>query len=71
MQHQHLQKLAGAANTEELRRAIEALCQPFGSPKDTGESHGWDSMWQRFMERAIKETKVENRFPSNVKAAGL
>jgi integrase len=28
----------------------------------TSESHGWDSMWQRFMERAIKETKVENRF---------
>ena len=28
----------------------------------TGESHGWDSMWQRFMDRVIEETKVENRF---------
>ena len=26
--------LAGAENAEELRRSIEALCQPFGSPKD-------------------------------------
>jgi hypothetical protein len=31
---QHLEVLAGAANAEELRRSIEALCQPFGSPKD-------------------------------------
>jgi len=30
----HLEKLAGVANVEELRRAIEALCQPFGSPKN-------------------------------------
>jgi hypothetical protein len=30
----HLQKLAGAASSEELRRAIDALCQPFGSPKN-------------------------------------
>jgi len=34
MNQKHLEKLAGAANVEELRRAIEALCQPFGSPKD-------------------------------------
>ena len=34
MNQEHLEKLAGAANAEELRRAIEALCQPFGSPKD-------------------------------------
>ena len=34
MNREHLDKLAGAANAEELRRAIEALCQPFGSPKD-------------------------------------
>jgi hypothetical protein len=34
MNREHLEKLAGAANAEELRRAIEALCQPFGSPKD-------------------------------------
>jgi hypothetical protein len=31
---EHLEKLAGAANAEELRRSIEALCQPFGSPKN-------------------------------------
>jgi hypothetical protein len=34
MNREHLEKLAGAANAEELRRAIEALCQPFGSPKN-------------------------------------
>jgi len=34
MNQEHLEKLAGAANAEELRRAIESLCQPFGSPKD-------------------------------------
>jgi hypothetical protein len=34
MNLEHLEKLAGAADAEELRRAIEALCQPFGSPKD-------------------------------------
>ena len=30
--------------------------------ENTGESHGWDSMWQRFMDRVLKETKVETRF---------
>jgi hypothetical protein len=34
MNQQHLGKLAGAANVEELRRSIESLCQPFGSPKN-------------------------------------
>lgn len=34
MNREHLEKLAGAANAEELRRAIEALCQPFGNPKN-------------------------------------
>jgi hypothetical protein len=34
MNRQHLEKLAGTANAEELRREIEALCQPFGSPKN-------------------------------------
>ena len=33
MQQQHLQKLAGAANVEELQRTMEAFCQPFGSPQ--------------------------------------
>jgi len=31
---EHLKKLAGAPNVEDLRRAIESLCQPFGSPKN-------------------------------------
>ncbi len=26
------------------------------------ESHGWDSMWQRFIDRVLKETKVKERF---------
>ena len=34
MNQEHLKKLAGAADAEELRRAIDALCQPFGSPKN-------------------------------------
>jgi hypothetical protein len=34
MNQEHLEKLAAAANAEELQRAIEALCQPFGSPKN-------------------------------------
>jgi len=34
MNQEHLEKLAGAANAEELRRAVESLCQPFGSPKN-------------------------------------
>jgi hypothetical protein len=27
-----------------------------------GEAHGWDSMWQRFMDRVLAETKVHERF---------
>ena len=34
MHQEHLQKLARAPNAEELRRSIEALCQPFGSPEN-------------------------------------
>ena len=30
--------------------------------EETGESHGWDSMWQRFIARVLKDTKVEVRF---------
>ena len=28
----------------------------------TGTANGWDSMWQRFMDRVLKETKVTERF---------
>lgn len=33
MRQEQLEKLAGAANVEELTRAIESLCQPFGRPQ--------------------------------------
>lgn len=32
----------------------------FDEAKETAS--GWDSMWQRFMERILAETKVEHRF---------
>lgn len=28
----------------------------------TGEAHGWGSMWQRFMDRVLAETKAKERF---------
>jgi integrase len=28
----------------------------------TGESHGWDSMWQRFVARVMAETSIKERF---------
>jgi hypothetical protein len=34
MNREQLQKLAGAANVQELQWAIEALCQPFGHPRN-------------------------------------
>jgi len=30
--------------------------------KDNGSANGWDSMWQRFMDRVLAETKVTERF---------
>ena len=30
--------------------------------ESTGESHGWDSMWSRFVARVMAETKVTERF---------
>jgi integrase len=30
--------------------------------EDTGTCHGWDSMWSRFMDRVLLETKVTERF---------
>lgn len=30
--------------------------------ENTGESRGWRSMWQRFMTRLLKETKITERF---------
>jgi len=34
MKQEQLEKLAEAANADELQREIEAICQPFGSPKN-------------------------------------
>lgn len=63
--------------TPELQAAVELAkaTRPVLSPflfcnregkgyidEDTGESHGWDSMWQRFVDRVLKETKVTERF---------
>lgn len=63
--------------TPELRAAVEMAkaARPALSPflfcnrrgegyidEVTGESHGWDSMWQHFMERVRTETKVIERF---------
>lgn len=55
---------------EEAKQARPVLsvflfCNKFGKgyiDEATGESHGWDSMWQRFMDRIIAETKVVMRF---------
>lgn len=30
--------------------------------ESTGENHGWDSMWQRFMARVLTDTKVTEKF---------
>lgn len=41
------------------------FCNKFGKgyiDETTGEAHGFDSMWQRFMDRVIAETKVTERF---------
>lgn len=63
--------------TPDLKRAIEMakasrpslspylFCTMKGKPyidEEKGTSNGWDSMWQRFMERVLKETKVTSKF---------
>lgn len=30
--------------------------------EETGESHGFDSVWQRFVDRVLKDTAVKGRF---------
>jgi len=55
----------------ELAKAVRPALSPFlfcnrdGKSyidESTGEAHGWDSMWQRFMDRVLAETKVTARF---------
>jgi integrase len=41
------------------------FCNRKGEPyfdESTGEAHGWESMWQRFMRRVFTETEVRERF---------
>jgi integrase len=55
----------------ELAKAVRPALSPFlfcnrdGKSyidESTGEAHGWDSMWQRFMDRVLAETKVTAKF---------
>lgn len=63
--------------TPELRHAVDCalsvrpvdisphlFCTKRGQSyiKEDGSASGWDSMWQRFMKRILKETKVTERF---------
>jgi integrase len=58
------------AAVEEVKRVRPALspylfCNRRGEGyinEDTGECHGWDSMWSRFMDRVLAETGVKERF---------
>jgi hypothetical protein len=34
VKQEHFRVLAGATNAQELEHAIQAICQPFASPKD-------------------------------------
>ncbi len=62
--------------SDELRAAVEAAkaARPVLSPflfctrrgkcyvKEDGTANGWDSLWQRFMDRLLTETKLTQRF---------
>lgn len=63
--------------TDELKKAVAEAksSRPALSPflfckrdgkgyidENTGRADGWDSMWGRFMDRVLKETKVKERF---------
>ncbi|MFH1495623.1 MAG: hypothetical protein ABIG70_12605 [Pseudomonadota bacterium] len=62
--------------SEELRAAVEGVkaVRPVLSPylfcnrrgkcyvNEDGKANGWDSMWGRFMDRVLAETKVTERF---------
>lgn len=63
--------------TDALRQAVEEVkaarpavhsdwvfCTSRGAAylKEDGTANGWDNLWQRFMKRVLKETKVKERF---------
>ncbi len=64
--------------SDDLRLAVEKVrstrppdiskwlfCDRFGKcyiNEETGKAEGWSSIWQRFMERVLAETKVKDRF---------
>jgi hypothetical protein len=57
-----------------LRRCFDVHMQPAGPPwlfctrrgesyvKPNGTANGWDSLWQRFMAKVLKQTQVGERF---------
>lgn len=60
-----LREVVDQAKSARPALASFLFCNPIGESyldESTGEAHGWDSMWQRFMERVLAETKVMERF---------
>lgn len=54
-----------AMDVRPVKDASFLFCNKFGLgyiDEQTGESSGWDSMWQRFMGRVLTETKVTHNF---------
>lgn len=55
--------MALAARTAEQSEFL--FCNRYGEgyyDEENGEARGWKSMWQRFMARVLKETKVQQSF---------
>ena len=54
----------------EEAKAVRPVLSPFlfcnrkgeGYVKEDGTANGWDSLWQRFMDRLLEETKITERF---------
>jgi len=60
-----LSKAIDMAKAARPRLSQHLFCNSKAQPyinEATGTSHGWDSMWQRFMNRVLTETKVTERF---------
>lgn len=60
--------LSGAVDMARTARPVDIspflFCNKWGRSyiDDEGVASGWDSMWQRFMDRVLTETKVKERF---------